>query len=132
MKNPTFLCFFWSLCISTLLSAQVDSFNLYYDLGIYELKEDQTRFLKERFDSLSKDYKYKILIKGSADFIGTPESNQVLSENRAKAVFKFVDQYYDTLITANEYLGLGEMPFAGDERKQRRGVQEDRKLGQLV
>jgi outer membrane protein OmpA-like peptidoglycan-associated protein len=107
---------------------QIDSFNLYYDLGIYELTTEQQNFLQSRIDSLNPDQEYKVQVKGSADYLGTPESNQILSENRAKAVFDYIATNADSLIIENEFLGLGEIAFEGDETQNRGGVQEDRKV----
>lgn len=130
-KQLVSLLFFALLCCAwqpNKLQAQVDSFKLYYDIGVYELTASQEKLLRSRLNQLDTSFKYRIQVKGSADYLGTPESNQVLSENRAKAVFNFIDAYFDTLIIKNEYLGLGEIPIKGDSTQLIGGVQEDRKV----
>jgi outer membrane protein OmpA-like peptidoglycan-associated protein len=57
-----------------------------FDTGKYDLKQEATAALAQLADVLKSYPGYPIVIEGHTDSVGTPGSNQVLSENRAMAV----------------------------------------------
>jgi outer membrane protein OmpA-like peptidoglycan-associated protein len=57
-----------------------------FDSGKYDLKADATKELQELAILLEEHPGLPVLIEGHTDSQGTPEANQVLSENRANAV----------------------------------------------
>lgn len=64
--------------------------NLFFDTGEWNLKPESKHEL-DRVIKLIKEYPgYKFQIEGHTDNVGSDESNQTLSENRAKSVFDYL------------------------------------------
>jgi outer membrane protein OmpA-like peptidoglycan-associated protein len=94
--------------------------NIFFDTDKYDLKSESTTELEKLLNLLNKNPKIKIQISGHTDNVGEDKYNQILSENRAKAV-------YDYLITngiAKErltYMGYGEaVPVGTNETDEGR------------
>ena len=64
--------------------------NIYFDNNSFDIKEMSKEVLKEFSDYLSLNNKLVIEINGFTDFIGGVLENQILSENRAKAVYDMI------------------------------------------
>jgi len=64
--------------------------NIFFDTDKFELKTASTAELEKLFDLLIKNPKLKIEISGHTDNVGDDKYNQVLSENRAKAVYDYL------------------------------------------
>lgn len=81
--------------------------NIFFETDKYDLKEESVTELKRLQTFLERNQRISIEISGHTDSMGSKEHNQVLSENRAKAVYNF-------LVTNNiaserlSYKGYGE------------------------
>lgn len=64
--------------------------NIFFDTDKFELKTASTAELEKLLDLLIKNPKLKIEISGHTDNVGDDKYNQVLSENRAKAVYDYL------------------------------------------
>jgi len=60
--------------------------NIFFEFGKFDLLEDSFAELNRLTQILKENPGVKILLKGHTDNIGTDQSNQILSENRAGAV----------------------------------------------
>jgi len=67
--------------------------NIFFDFDKYDLLPESQVELNKLTELLQKNPKMKIEISGHTDNIGTKEYNQVLSENRAKAVYDYLLQH---------------------------------------
>ena len=64
--------------------------NVFFDTNKFDLKKASEVELDKLVEYLTFNAKLHILITGHTDSVGTPESNQILSENRAKAVYQYL------------------------------------------
>ena len=100
-----------------------DKISLYYKTDIYSLSIEQ----KEEITNFIKHYKdtkiYKIIIIGSADFIGTNNYNLNLSKKRALKVSSFIKENNDLKIKINA-LGEQRNPY---KYKVHKGIYQHRK-----
>ncbi len=64
--------------------------NIFYETGLYNLKDESKAELGKLVEFMNKNPKVKIEISGHTDNVGTKQSNQVLSENRAKSVVDYL------------------------------------------
>ncbi len=64
--------------------------NIFFDTGKYELLPQSVTELKQLISFLSLNPSVKIEIAGHTDNVGDNASNQLLSENRAKAVYSYL------------------------------------------
>jgi outer membrane protein OmpA-like peptidoglycan-associated protein len=64
--------------------------NIFFDFGEYKLLEDSYAELNRLVILLNENLSMKIRINGHTDNIGNVQDNQILSENRAKAVKSFL------------------------------------------
>jgi outer membrane protein OmpA-like peptidoglycan-associated protein len=64
--------------------------NIFFDTDKYDLKPESRTELEKLAALLKNNPKMKIEISGHTDIVGTPEYNQKLSENRAKAVYDYL------------------------------------------
>ena len=81
--------------------------NVYFAHNSYVLDESSFEELDNLIAYLHKHPEIKIIIEGHTDDVGSEEANQLLSENRAKAVYMYV---LDAFITKERltYKGYGE------------------------
>lgn len=64
--------------------------NVFFDLGKASLKATSNQALNDLYEVLKNKETMKIEISGHTDNVGSNESNQILSENRAKAVKNYL------------------------------------------
>ncbi|MDP4266216.1 MAG: OmpA family protein [Bacteroidota bacterium] len=64
--------------------------NIFFETASYQLKDESITELEKLVDFMTKNSKLKIEISGHTDNVGDDKSNQLLSENRAKAVVDFL------------------------------------------
>ncbi|MET3887441.1 OOP family OmpA-OmpF porin [Chitinophagaceae bacterium OAS944] len=71
-------------------SLQVAAQHIYFATGSYVLLKKSWPSLDEVANILKKDPDLKLIIEGHTDNAGTTQKNQVLSDNRAKAVMQYL------------------------------------------
>jgi outer membrane protein OmpA-like peptidoglycan-associated protein len=94
--------------------------NIFFDYDKYELKPESFTELDKLISFLQKNPKIKIELRGHTDNTGGLEHNQVLSENRAKAVVEYLIQHS---ISGNRltYKGYGySVPIDTNDTKEGR------------
>lgn len=64
--------------------------NIFFETGKFDLKEESKAELNKLASFLISNPKIKIEVSGHTDNVGTRESNQLLSENRAKSVYAYL------------------------------------------
>jgi outer membrane protein OmpA-like peptidoglycan-associated protein len=64
--------------------------NIFFDTDKYDLKSESTAELEKLTELLKNNPLMKIEISGHTDNVGEMKYNQVLSENRAKAVYDYL------------------------------------------
>jgi outer membrane protein OmpA-like peptidoglycan-associated protein len=89
--------------------------NILFETNSYELTEPSKKELESVVTWLQENQNFKIEIRGYTDDRGTAEHNQVLSENRARSVYQYL-QARGIETTRLAYRGLGESnAVAGNE-----------------
>ena len=104
--------------------------NIFFATGSAELLPSSTKELNKLYQLLAENPNMKIRIDGHTDNIGQEEDNQILSQNRAKAVYTFL---VDQGIAADRlsYKGFGEsQPIDTNDTAQ--GRQNNRRTEFLV
>lgn len=66
--------------------------NIFFDSNKFDLKPQSKTELQKLIDFLIENPKIEIQISGHTDDIGNDQSNLVLSQNRSKAVFKYLTE----------------------------------------
>ncbi|HEY9559697.1 MAG TPA: OmpA family protein, partial [Anseongella sp.] len=64
--------------------------NIFFETGSYHLKSESFAELDKVIEFMKQNPAVVIELSGHTDNVGSPESNQVLSENRAKAVYAYL------------------------------------------
>ena len=64
--------------------------NIFFNTDKFELKSESDAELEKLVSLLNKNPKMKIEINGHTDNVGADTYNQVLSENRSKAVYEYL------------------------------------------
>ncbi len=64
--------------------------NVFFDSGKYDLKKESEPELKKLAEFMRYNASIKIELGGHTDNVGKDEDNQILSENRARAVYNFL------------------------------------------
>lgn len=64
--------------------------NIFFDTNKYDLKPDSKAELEKLLEFLAQNPTIRIEISGHTDNVGNMQANQVLSENRAKAVYNYL------------------------------------------
>jgi outer membrane protein OmpA-like peptidoglycan-associated protein/tetratricopeptide (TPR) repeat protein len=64
--------------------------NIFFDTNKFDLKPDSRAELDKLLEFLAQNPTIKIEISGHTDDVGNMQANQVLSENRAKAVYNYL------------------------------------------
>ena len=99
MKYRLVLAF---LFIQLVIYSQTDSLNLHYQIAYYNLSHEHKSDIDSFFSQLPPYSKYNIEITGSADYLGSVSSNQLLSDNRVRQILDYIHQegYYmiDTIV----------------------------------
>jgi outer membrane protein OmpA-like peptidoglycan-associated protein/tetratricopeptide (TPR) repeat protein len=81
--------------------------DIYFDFNSVELKPESIIVMDEFYLFLNENLTLKISIEGHTDNIGNDSDNQILSENRAKAVFDHLVKH-GIGIKRLDYKGFGE------------------------
>ncbi|MEO5911856.1 MAG: OmpA family protein [Pelobium sp.] len=94
--------------------------NIFFDSNKYELKLESKAELQKLIDFLKYNAKTHIEISGFTDDIGNDESNQLLSQNRSKAVYKYLVEH-EIEASRLTFKGYGEnMPVADNKTSEGR------------
>jgi len=64
--------------------------NIFFDINKFEIKPDSKPELQKLIDFLTVNPTLHVEISGHTDNVGNDQANQILSENRAKAVFAYL------------------------------------------
>jgi outer membrane protein OmpA-like peptidoglycan-associated protein len=64
--------------------------NIFFDTNKFIIKDESKPELQKLIEFLTLNASIKIEVSGHTDNIGTEQSNQILSENRAKAVYQYL------------------------------------------
>lgn len=104
--------------------------NIFFETNAYDLKKESAIELNKLVLYLKKNKDLSIEIQGHTDNIGEIEANQILSENRAKAVYEYLIKA-GILKTRLSYKGFGEsQPVATNENPE--GRQKNRRTQFVV
>ncbi len=96
--------------------------NIFFDTDKYDLKPESTTELERLKALLLKNPKLKIEIDGHTDNVGEAAYNQVLSENRAKAVYTYLIEH-GIAKERLSYKGFGEtMPINTEDSDKGRAL----------
>lgn len=103
-------------------AAKITINNIFFDFGKYELKQESFLELNRLADFLKINKKYKVIVEGHTDNIGTKTTNQELSEKRAAAVAQYlISKGFDRDIF--EIIGHGaENPVADNNTEKNRAL----------
>ena len=66
--------------------------DIYFETNSFELNTTSKQVIDDFVDFLTENPSVKVSINGHTDNVGDPGSNQILSENRAKAVYEYIIQ----------------------------------------
>jgi outer membrane protein OmpA-like peptidoglycan-associated protein/tetratricopeptide (TPR) repeat protein len=94
--------------------------NIFFDTNKFIIKDESKPELQKLIDFLALNKTVKIEISGHTDNVGTDRSNQVLSEDRAKAVYQYlIANGID--VSRLSYKGYGEtQPIASNDTDEGR------------
>ena len=87
--------------------------SIQFESGKAELKIESYRILRQIAEILNRYPDYNLSISGHTDNVGSAASNQILSENRAKACYQFMSNAGITESRMN-YAGFGESQPVSD------------------
>ena len=104
--------------------------NVFFETGSYILSPSSSPELQSLLLMLEKNPGMKMQIRGHTDNVGDKASNQLLSENRAKAVYQYlVEKGIES--SRLSYKGFGEtVPVASNETPG--GRQQNRRTDFLL
>ncbi|WP_046755462.1 OmpA family protein [Kordia jejudonensis] len=120
-----------SFLIFSFCAAQNIEFDIYFDLGKYELSKTHQKTIQEHITTLDTTETYNFLIKGYTDFVDTEDFNLELSKNRATAVADYLEVSYKSLINSIKKEAKGELPSTAS-KNDRVGVKKHRKVSIIV
>ncbi|NNE26969.1 MAG: OmpA family protein [Saprospiraceae bacterium] len=127
MKYFIFILFVF-ISASTLMAQDTTSLVLKYDIDVTSLSDyheaQLDAFIEARFDSLKKA---SLRIIGSADFLGSVEYNQKISDARVEGVVKYLNLKYEALLDSIYTQSEGELANNGYEDEEG-GVQDHRSV----
>ncbi|MBU0695013.1 MAG: OmpA family protein, partial [Bacteroidetes bacterium] len=89
--------------------------NIFFDSNKFDLKQESISELQKIIDFLEVNPKIHIEISGYTDDIGNDQSNLILSQNRAKAVYQYLTSH-DIDKTRLNYRGYGETKPVSDNK----------------
>ena len=115
-----------ALCLlSCGIQAQKEPIALKYSIGAFRIPANLDQQISERFGEFSPNKTYTVTIVGSADFLGSEDNNQVLSNKRVKfAEYHLLKNYRDLRLII-KLDSKGEM-LAEARAKTNNGIQEHR------
>lgn len=115
-----------ALCFASFwIQAQKNPIALEYSIGAFRIPSNLDHQISERFDQLDQNRTYNVTIVGSADFLGSVDNNQVLSNKRVKFAEYHLLKKYSELRLIIKLDSKGEM-HAENRPKTNQGVQEHR------
>lgn len=115
--------------IGGALRLNIDSAVL-FDTGEFQLKENAAEELEKLLEAIMEIPKGTIIVEGHTDNVGSPESNLLLSKNRAKEVSNFLKEKLKEGYTFS-IQGHGEnRPVAANDSEENR--QKNRRVEILV
>ena len=124
---PIIILFFMlSFC-----QAQQIEFEVYFDLGKFTLSKAHQETINEQIANLDSTQTYNFMIKGYTDFVDTENFNLELSENRASAVYDYLEASYKSFINTIEKEAKGELP-PDVKKNERIGVKKHRKVSIII
>lgn len=120
--TTSFICL-----MSLLVCAQTspDPVALQYSIGSFKIGQSLDNRIDQRFSQLDPNRSYLVTIVGSADFLGAPDNNQVLSNKRVKFAEYHLLKNYSHLRLIVKLDSKGEMN-ATDRVRTQAGIQEHR------
>ena len=105
--------------------------DVYFDFDRAEIKPRHHDDLKKIADFMKANPDQKATIKGHADYIGTEEYNQKLSERRAANIKRYLVENFDINADRIDTVGLGEKrPVATNETAY--GRQLNRRANEVI
>ncbi|TGK17848.1 hypothetical protein EHO61_10250 [Leptospira fluminis] len=100
---------------------QVQLDNIFFETNRFELTKDSEPELDRLAAILKADPNLKIRIEGHTDNVGKEKDNQVLSENRAKAVAEYLQSRHEIDPTRLQTVGYGDStPIAPNDTPENR------------
>lgn len=99
--------------------------NIFFETGKYEILPESFSELNRIIKLLSENPKMKIKIEGHTDNVGNDKDNQLLSENRAKAIADYLGQK----INKDRFTWIG---FGKRKPVAKNDIEEGRKLNRRV
>lgn len=93
--------------------AQTDSLNLLYRIAYFDLTENHKSTLDSFFTKLPPYHDYNILITGSADYLGSHSSNQLLSDKRVRHILDYLHQEKFDMLDTIRVKSYGEIDNKG-------------------
>lgn len=116
--------------ISHVQAQQPDTFSVYFDLNIPTLNSKAKEKINELIYRERIPRTGTIKIVGYADYLGTEDDNQTLSENRAKSVQDYLTQFYVRKENIRVCIGRGEVARKG--MKDVTGMPVDRRVDIVI
>lgn len=105
-----------------------DSIKLNFDIAKFELTSEHLVNIQNFFANIPSAAKYNFIIEGSTDFLGSSESNQILSEQRANSLKAYVEENHGDKIATLSFKGIGELSIDQKNNDKERGVREHRRV----
>ena len=91
--------------------------NVSFESNSYNIEESSFTELKKLITYLQKNPNLMIEIQGHTDNVGNETDNQILSQQRAKAVFEYISSKVVNKLT---YKGFGESQLLGEDKEKNR------------
>lgn len=132
MKNnyaPLLLVFFLVCFQGSFISQETLKTSVYFETGSYKVSQEEIRKLQKFKKEFGVNYKITaVLVNGYTDDVGSIESNNKLSQNRALEVKDQLGRLDFSISRNDRTFGLGPIPLASnntsdnEQRKQNRRV----------
>ncbi len=87
--------------------------SIQFETGKADLKIESYRILRQIAEIMNRYPDYNLSISGHTDAVGTVASNQILSDNRAKACYQFLENA-GIIVSRMNYQGYGESQPVAD------------------
>ncbi len=102
------------------IGAKMDLYNIYFEIDSFRILPESKPELEKLTLFLQNNPELKVEVQGHTDNTGTPERNQVLSEERAKSVVDYLVSRGIAVLRLH-YKGFGEnVPVANNDTEQGR------------
>ncbi|SFU66239.1 OmpA family protein [Pustulibacterium marinum] len=97
------------LAFSSQLNAQNKIIQLFYDMDVHALNNQQEQLLSTSLDSLNNGNNYYFDITGYTDYVASKEYNMKLAKKRADVIKNFIQTNYPQLIKNIKTSAHGEL-----------------------